>query len=247
MVYQKLIRPKTMRSPLAVLVIAFVLATVASAQSASDRRLTLTGSLISVRPVIDYSPKDKGMTVFEKNLVAFDVELYLQFKNESATSIILIPPAAFGGSLLKKKLVLLDDVSARSGTEESSAALRWKDRYIRPYDRLSYLLRELDTPEPSRRFVIIEPGAYYECHDTLTVRNGYFIKLKAGQDPENSLAVSEFPRLSVEYHLSLNDLGQHSDALATAQRNWKKFGELLLDSNGDYTVKSEIILNKLPE
>jgi len=236
-----------MRSPLAVLVIAFVLATVALGQSASDRRLTLTGSLISVKPVIDYSPKDKDLTVFEKNLVAFDVELYLQFKNESATSIILISPAAFGGSLLKKKLVLRDDISAESGSEESSPALRWKDRHLSSYDRRPFLVRELEGPQPSQNFVIIEPGAYYECHDTLTVRNGFFLKLKPGQDPAMSTTVPEFSRFSIEYHLSLNDQGQHSDALATAQRNWKKYGELLLDSNGDYSVKSEIILNKLPE
>jgi hypothetical protein len=28
------------------------------------------------------------------------------------------------------------------------------------------------------------------------------------------------------------------------QERWKKFGELVLDSNGDYNIESDIILNK---
>ena len=222
-------------------VFTFLLASLVLCQASTKRRLVLTGSIVSVKAKYDLE-SDK------KNQIVFDVDLYLQFRNETDGPIIIFRPGGFfGNNFIEKKITFLDGYSSRSESEKSSSVAPWKNISRADYDPFRYFKKELTASEPPKEiFFIIEPGGYYECHDTLTVRRGYKVELKPKQMPWEVPAIPEYSELRVQYHLSVNDRATE-DTLGTIQTKWSKFGELPLDSNGDYTVKSEIILNKLPE
>jgi hypothetical protein len=92
--------------------------------------------------------------------------------------------------------------------------------------------------------VIIQPRSYYETIQVFRVTSGFSLQMLNGKKLSEMTTIPEYSGMRLEYHLSTKDL-QNSDALGIAKRNWKSLGELVLDSNGEYSVKSEVILNKL--
>jgi len=220
-----------MKSVISALAFFLFCASLLQGQSTADLRVTLTGTITDVQPVFDFSS------------ARFNILVYVQFKNESNTPLIIFTPRAFIG---KKRLVFSEDFSSRRDSDESSDRSPTRDKYkLAEDDPFPNFLRNLAAPEPDKyNFVIITPGGYYECFDKLTVAKGYFLELRAGQDKYKATVVADYPELKIEYYLSLNDRPPNTDALATAQRKWSKFGDLMLDANGDYRVISNNIMNR---
>ena len=231
-----------MKHCIAVAVLMFLFAPLVICQTKANRGLVLTGSVVSVKP--NFVSKSNDKEVYD-----FDVELYLQFRNDTDKPVIIFKPGDFYG---QKKIAFLEQVASKLNSEESSTVIAWKNPYGHfNYDPFPSFLRELTAPEPAKyRFAIIAAEGYYECHETIRVETGYKLQKVPGPKPYDSprlFAIPEFPALRLEFYLSLKDRHEDADALGTAQRRWKKSGELALDSSGDYRVKSEVILNKLPD
>ncbi len=219
----------------ATIALTLALASAVLSQTNSNHGLILTGSVISVNPIFDYGSRESDRHVYK-------VDLYLQFKNETAKPLIIFRPEGFFG---KKKVVFLDGFSSKADSEQALAVPPWVQVYRVDYDPFPSFLRELAATEPPKyEFVIIAPGGYHECRETLTVQKGYKLERTPKQKKHEGTAVPEYPELTVEYHLSLKDRHSDRDALEIAKRKWRQFSELVLDSDGDYTVKSEVILNK---
>jgi hypothetical protein len=252
MVFSKSVNPISIKYCMVAVVLTVLLTSLLLGQTGSNHGLQLTGSFMGVHSKFFCESDNRVQYVSDRGRLkafcksgnkvqyAFEVDLYLQFRNETDTPLMIFRP---GGFYDKKKLVFMDTFSSKSDSEETTIF-----PFREYYDPVPALLRELAAAEPSKNvFVIIEPRGYYECRDTFTVQKGYKLEVKPGQESWEVPPTPESPELKVEYSLPLSNRYEASDALATAKRQWKKFGELLLDSNGDYHVKSEIILNKLTE
>ena len=218
-----------------------------SGQTVSERDLTLTGTVVEVIPrFVRYLDK--------KEIYKFDVDLLLTFRNNSKLPIIIFRPDGFYGT---RKITFLRDVSPISNAELSTTSIVWKNPYAdATYNPVNELVRELMWPSewnirPSQyHFVLIDPESSYECRERFTVQNGFkVVELKeneSDQSPKLSV-VPEFPALKVSYFFSLRNRREHPNPLEKARESYKKFGQLLLDPNGDFSVKSQIIINLLPE
>jgi len=62
-----------------------------------------------------------------------------------------------------------------------------------------------------------------------------------------TLGLTEHPYFKIRYSLSLKDRPESSEPMADAQRRWKQFGKLFLNSDGDFFFETDIIINKLPD
>ncbi len=215
-------------------------------QSILNNGIQLTGSVLSVKP-FEYTCGEKIETC------DFDIDLLLQFRNGSSKPAIVFVPSKFYGDT---KVSFIGSLAA-TATETTSTTIKWTSscanyRY-HGYcydDSISRLVQGLLTADiPFNDFVVIAPEGYYEWRQNLRVRSGY--KLKKERDPKRKglfilSAIPEHPALKIEYFLSLRNRPEDSNPLEKAKENWKDFGDLLLDSNGDYRFESETILNKLP-
>jgi hypothetical protein len=230
---------------LSIFFLAFSVCSAAYGQVASSRSVKLTGSVLAVKP--HYVAR-----VGDKNKYDFDIELYLQFKNDTDKPIIIFNPQGFYG---QKKISFFEQVARVPDSKETSAVIPWKNPYQDRdyyYDPFASFLRWLysSTKPSTYNNPIIDVGGYYECIETLRVSTGYRIKSVPGPKPYDIptlFAVPEYASLRLEYFLSVRDRHEYPDALETAKRAWQEYGDLVLDSDGDYRVTSEIILNKLSD
>ena len=83
--------------------ILFAFSSSLSAQTKADRPVTVTGIVINAKPVI-YNRRIRNMDFPSVDeLVAFDVTVYLQFRNETNQRLIIFNPTGFLG---KKRVTL---------------------------------------------------------------------------------------------------------------------------------------------
>jgi hypothetical protein len=211
----------------------------AHAQKSKNSGLVFTGTVLRVsNPSGDASKQ-------------FEVRLQLQFRNDGDTPLIVFLPGR--PWLGQTKIDFLKKLATGSDDEVGTVKVfPWvnPDNSRPSYNPFPWFVRRLDAPEPSSNLRIIEPGGYYEFGDVITVDCCYEFDIGPGQtniDLRTKTPTSEFPALKVEYHLSLKKHHKDDDFLRTLQRRWKPFGHLLLDGNGDFTVRSEAIVNKSGE
>lgn len=219
---------------------------VVMSQSTADD-VVFTGTLLDVTGYVDSnSGKDK---------VSFDLRLYLQIHNNGTEQLILFRPDRFIG---QKKI----EFFRTSGALGAAKTIPWLNPFANlDFDPLpSYIRKLAAAPEPDLEgFVIIPPGGYFEFRDTVTVDTGYeadrrqmaFVKKFAAESGTNSrIAVagtptSEFPALSIEYSLSLKTHHEDPDFLKVLQTRWAAFGKLYLNGNGDFSIKTQTIINRI--
>lgn len=249
MACNKLVGPLQKKHCLFAGILACLCILTAFTQIEANKGVVLTGTVLSVEPH-SYSCGEK------EKYCDYEITLYLQIKNETSVPVIILDPRGRGDFYGQKKISFLSSIS-KAATESTSTTIRWKDstphrpgEYYR--DPVSDFVRVLLTPNPSSPppfySVIIPPEGYYEFREFLIISTGY--KLRKDPDPkrkgQNILsAIPEYPALRIEYFLSVRNRPEDTNALEKAKVNWKEFGNLLLDSSGDYRVSSEIILNKL--
>lgn len=217
-------------------------ASVTFAQQLPNHGLVLNGTVIGIR-----SSEKNGRLDYE-------VRLLMQFRNDGDKPLILIRHAFLFG---KTKIDFLNRSlgSKTRPPDESERIVQsivippWWSSYYEDYDPLAASARSLDTPEPTNRMcVILNPGAYHEFNQTVKLEQGFKLIDRAGQklkvwDGEIGLPFSEIPVFTIEFSLSLAKHHKDPDFLESLQRRWKRFGVLPLDANGNFTVKSERILN----
>lgn len=209
-------------------------------QTTANNGVALTGTVLSVEPVYSTCLEKKSDCLFQLNLL-------MQFRNNTTSPAIIFDPNDFYG---QKKISFLSVVS-KTAKELTSTTIQWKNPYPPSlhYDPLSGFVRALLFPYSSPyKSVIIPPDGYHEYRASYTISTGY--KLQKEPDPKRNghyilSAIPEHPALRIEYFLSVRNRPEDANAFDKAKENWKKFGDLLLDSSGDYRIESEIILNKL--
>lgn len=211
--------------------------------------LVLTGSVTEVTPVY----RDKGRYYFK-------IDLILQFRNDSNEPFIILSPDRFQGT---KRLVFIKDYSSNSAAAEIEGITpeppdplntwlrkRGLPERDRTEDYIRSLLTEMQSNEPSGpSFATIQPYGYFEYRESLLVNNGFKIKELPDKNPRNPprlVAVSEFAGMKVEYRVSIGKRPYGIDLMNSAKLNWESFGNLIFDADGNYSVKSDLILNMLP-
>jgi hypothetical protein len=179
----------------------------------------------------------------EKEYNYFKIQLGLQFRNLTDHPLIIFRPSSF---LVRTNLSFLD--SANSQVEaEFFFERRWRESNPQHDvdETLKRSLRDLAAFEPNPNyFLIIPPRSYYECVVTFLVENGYEAEPRVGRSPADvyDVVIPKFQELKLRYSVSTKKWpGQVG--LETARENWKKFGELVLNSDGDYNIESDHILN----
>jgi hypothetical protein len=211
--------------------------------------LVLTGTVVGVSCMTDTS---SGQDVF-----SYEVQFYLQLRNNSDETLIVFRPDRFMG---QKKVEFLKHSESNGGFgKETAQTLPW----VNPLAHLDYNpfpdyvrgLEKADEPYENG-FAIIEAGGYFEFRDTVSVDTGYKPNKKALESTRKLAAeyyktkfgcgqpTSEFPALRVEYLLSLKKHHADTDFLRSIQRRWQKFGNLYLNGNGDFLVRSQPIVNR---
>src|SRR4051794_40365961 len=103
-----------MMKKLAIALAVLILSSSLFAQTTADGRVTMTGMVTSVKPVIDYQ---------SGKLMAFEIGVYLQFRNETAKKLIIFDPARFIG----KKMVVNEGTGwSETDVQESLIERPWE-------------------------------------------------------------------------------------------------------------------------
>jgi hypothetical protein len=200
---------------------------------------------LGVKEGVLFELDDRGRATRKRDSDVFDVQLYLQFRNESDRPLIIPLPQA---EIMKKGVAFLEPSGATG--EESPALISERERFYNYLDPFGGLLRGLKTAEPPRNlFVVIEPQAYYEFRDTVTVGIGYkFVERPVTGRPYTVRSINpEYPALKLKYQLPVKNRTDVRDALLKAKTRWLKFGDLVLNSDESFDFVSETILNKLSD
>jgi len=207
--------------------------------------LMITGTITDVKPYAEHLNRN-GKS--EKQETYFKMSLRLQYHNRGETALIIPTPNYFYAG---KKVFFYDIPS--SDSKVSATADEWMlPAWVNPgYDRNGFLIKELARPEPSRYyFAIIEPGGYYETLEEIKALSGYKLEKRQSGDKvprEVEFAITEHPYFKIRYSLSIKDRPESSEPMADAQRRWKEFGKLFLNSDGDFFFETDIIINKLQD
>ena len=207
-----------------------------AAQGPKNEGLVLSGSLISVTP--------DGT---EGTDVKFKLKFYMQLRNDSTRTVIVLRPGIEDATI-----DFLDGLSPNN--EGSTSVLRLQPWNARCYDgpcrkdpNPDFIRSLANATEPGGGFVVLEAGKYYEFIEFITIKSGYVLLMKPGQtylDVRENTPNSDYPALRVSYHLPANKYSKETDLFYKIQERWKKIGHLVLDGNGDFTLRSEIILNQ---
>lgn len=243
-----------------IVILASASLSVLGQRSADD--LILTGTVSGISGYVD---SRSGEDIF-----SFQISLYLQIQNKSEEPIIVFRVDRFMG---QKKIEFLQSAAANKGDEVGAVkTLPWFNpaAYL-DYDPFPKYIEQLKSSvDPNLNdFFIIQPGGYYEFRDIVTVDVGYDVDLKKlaevrkrraelyaryfgdRESPKTieslgSLPTSKFPFIRIGYRLSFKKYDQDADFLRRLQKRWKSVGNLYLNSDGDFSIKSQPIINQAP-
>jgi hypothetical protein len=192
-----------------------------------------------------------------------EVSVYLQFRNDSSSPVIVYRPTSlfnasvkYGSGDFARGLVVVDSLSYRAWLDNP-----WGTPTEEDYDPHRRIQRALDTNTPSAAGLLtIEPGGYYEFYDTLWPKSGFKIdftpsKMPAGLDPNlqklwidqpcgagHVKITPEYSSLRIKYDLNLRKYPGATDFLEKLQQRWKPIGNFLLDSNNDISFETQELL-----
>ncbi len=213
------------------------------AQKLVDHRLVITGSVqgVEIRCL-------NGKPVMQ-------LRLYMQFRNDGETRLLLIRPSFFFTKKVNFVADKLGDPTVRTVPADVVTYNPYLENpfgttTIEDYDPFPSYISQLDALEPSVETLMVrlDPGGYHEFQENVWLKTGFQIGGRSGSEKkeciENSKAklIPEYPFFSLEYHLSLKKYNRYSELFRTLQNRWKRFGHLPLDSNGDFSLRSEKIV-----
>jgi hypothetical protein len=211
--------------------------TVSYGATRQDTSLIVTGTVADVKLKKIRTSRDSKEESF------FQVSLRLQYHNRSDETIIV--PTSETLHYGKRQLLFLELPSLDS---KVSGSADFSSLFLMNSDSRSRLIEKLQETEPSvRYFAIIPPGSSYETGDTLYLSSGWRLETRSkGNDSHRNdeFVVPEHRYFKLDYSLSLKDRPEATELLLDARRRWSQFGKLLLTSNGDFLIRSEVIINK---
>ncbi len=206
--------------------------------------LSVTGTVLGV------TAQDRTWEETKSNHV-FAIRVYLQFRNTEDYPVIIFKPGSY---FLDRKVEFFDSYS---GGPVDAFTVKYQSQYAH-----AGMVGNFSGAEPSKDlFVIIPAGGYYETGDVFMADGGYsteeeLVKNARGEPLKDNHGKETIryspPRstrryLRVQYHLSMKTEKDVSEKLDAARERWSKFGRILVSADGDYTVRSEMIVNIPPE
>ncbi len=221
--------------PVVLTIFTVIFSSLALSQTSEPKGLVITGSVISVKPDF-FSTSD-----YARSKICFEIDVYIQIRNDSAKSLIILHPMDLS---FPPEIAFQKQFSNETGSAVVVKTIPpYRNSWEVKTDPVAVMEKKLAAPEPSG-FIVIGAGEGREYREVLRVETGYKTDAKPGvnwRDLQQAPMTAEYPAFRLQYHLALGD------ALKSARDRWKRFGDLVLDSNGDYNVKSEVILNRLPD
>lgn len=228
-----------------ILILAVILfgASIVFAQKLGNHGLVITGSVqgVEIRCL-------NGKPVMQ-------VRLYIQLRNDGETRLLLVRPSFFFTKKVNFVADKLGDPTVRTVPAEVVTYNPYLENpfgtaTIEDYDPFPSYISQLDAREPpvETLMVRIDPGGYHEFQENIWLKTGFQIGGKSGSEQkeckENSKTkpVPAYPAFSLEYHMSLKKYDRGTELLSKIQNRWKRFGYLPLDSNGDFSLRSEKIV-----
>ena len=241
-----------MKALIWILAVVSFLGVDAFGQTIRSQGLVLTGSVVSVTPRINYEAS--------KPLVSYELNLYLQLRNDASVPLIFFRPT---GDVVGRRVLFQDSFGPATETGEISlSSAPWiipyttgspyapKDvaRYLNQYYEILAKGMELPyIPLPRGTVMILQPGEYYEYNEVVTVDDGFKIEIKTRQslrDVARNTPIAEYPALRIEYKLSLKKHHPNDALLRMVQPKWKQIGHLVVDHHGDFSIQSDLILTR---
>lgn len=219
------------------------------AQDIPGKKPTLTGSIIAVTPRINqYGAKP---------LFVYQIRLNLLLRNDTAERLVLFRPSL---ELMSRRIEFVDGYGDTVKPApwlvpvEVKMAESQKRNSPRPLpsafpdNQYDLFARSLDSPNPSQSNLLkLEPGAFFEFSEVLTIEDGYKLEINPGQgiqEVATNSPIAVFPGLRIQYRLSLKNHHANDGLLRMLQVRWKKFGHLVLDDAGDFWMRSEVMFNR---
>jgi hypothetical protein len=230
------------------LIVGGSLAGFTPAQSVRSQGLVLTGSLVSVTPKINPDAK--------KPLFLYNLRLYLQLRNDANVPLFVID---LKGNIVARRIEFQESFDARTETGDISTR---PSPWIVPYTVDSFyknikaenllwpitsFLSSRYAKPPGNGLIVLEPGSYFEFIEEITVDDGFSLEIKPRQglqEVARNPPIPEYPGFRIEFRLSLKTHHPDDALFVNAQQRWKQFGHLVVDRNGDFSVRSELIVNR---
>ena len=216
--------------------------------------LMITGTVTEVKPTGQMVLKNHR---YEREDTYFEIRLHLTYYNRGEETLIVPTPRffMFAAQVADQKVLFLDIPSSDA---KASLSVNQYDRFKDDKNKSQYLeqlnqefvLQLAKKEPPTSYFVVIEPGGSYETGTTINVKLGYQLEVRkkagiSGHDLE--LVIPDYPYFKVQFSSSLRDRNRATEPLREAQHRWRNFGKLLLTSNGDLFLESDVIINKQPD
>lgn len=222
-----------------------------NAQASKGEGLHLTGTIVGLHAVSECGGTDGRILV--------TVELSMQFRNSGERPLIVFKPQSrwpgmFKAEMGSTRVLFLRSLPSTSDKESERVQAQHvqtndcrnpSDRSYSNYDPVGWFIQSIKKPSPVAEYCeIIEPRAYYEFREVVTLDTGFEVDVKAGRSLREARTRSEFPAFQIQYHLSLKGHRYGDGLLQDLQSKWKSAGNFILDGNGDITVTSDPIINR---
>jgi hypothetical protein len=199
--------------------------------STGSAALVINASLFAVRSVT--TPQGKY----------FEIQLRLHYYNRG--NVPLIVPTTSGFFLVEREVSFLTMPSSDSAVSATEVA--WRDpvkfqkmQQDRKYDLASCLKSAFLCSE----FMVIPANGFRESGDLIRIKSGYTAQSRPnrfeGEAPVEIINPSE-SFFKVRYSIKIDA----PELLAAAKVNWKVYGQLLTDAEGNIRVETEVITNRL--
>ena len=221
----------------------------ASAQDMPGRRPVLTGSIISVTPRINPDGP--------KPLFVYQVRLNLLLRNDTGETLILFRPSL---DLVSRRLEFVDGYGETLKPSPWFVPLDIKLEELRKRNlsrsvpansrenQFQTFAKGLDTQSPTQANLLkLEPGGFFEFSEVLTIEDAYKLEVLPGQslaDVSTNSTIAVFPGLRIEYKLSLKSHHPNDGLLRTLRSRWSRFGRLVINDAGDFSLRSEVMFNR---
>jgi hypothetical protein len=219
---------------------------IASSQSSRVNGLSFTGAVVSVTPDIS--------TESTRPFVVYEIALQLQLRNDGPKTLILMYPLG-----CERRLEFLSSATFQSDEPADLTVTSWEppERYrnedYRFFEQVAndreraWIEKLLVTPNPADAgLLMLEPGKVYEFRDVVKVNAAFSMDARPGQTYEEfrrNTPKSQFAGLRIHYTRSLKH-GQIDSILRAVKEKWKAQGVVLISDAGEFTIKSETILNR---
>jgi hypothetical protein len=200
-------------------------------------------------------------TIDNDNRRLYEIILRIQFRNESDKTLLMLSPA-----FMNRKVEFLYQ-SMGTGTrppdekENTVSTFSVQPKILSAidatdWDWFEWWVQKLDKPDPNQAGVLtLKPGVTLEYSDTInlwqrfrvegpkdkkvTIWEGFSDSGKVKQ----GIPLSELPAFTIEYHVAIGHRYKNPEILRDLRARWAAYGRLVIDDDGEFTLKSQRILN----